>query len=329
MARPIRSSRSGSKVAPRAIDTGKQVAGPITHPRGPSEKWIPGIPSRSTTAAGQGWPWYPPATMSMMPGPEFGVAVEAAELLFQCHRPDQGTGFVVVVGTGPHPVGGLGERRGFWRGGHRALSMWRLTICSSSSWRPERGTGRSRPRPPGPGGRQGCANRRECGRPAGRPMPRSARRGTGRSVAASSSAAAASKRAGDGVDPADVGVEEVVAVHRLAAQLGVEVEAAGGEAAGLQDLVQRQRAAPRRVFGNWSVSQPFCGSPRLASIDAEEAVGRGRGDLVLEAVPGQGGVVGLDVELDLAVRPYWSRKACTAAASWSYWCLVGSSASAR
>ena len=54
IASPIRSSRSGSNVAPRAMLTGNAVASPITQPRGPSANWIPGMPSRSTTAAGHG-----------------------------------------------------------------------------------------------------------------------------------------------------------------------------------------------------------------------------------------------------------------------------------
>ena len=52
MASPTCSSRFGSKVAPRAIDTGKDVEGPITQPRGPSAKSRPGTPRRSTWAAG-------------------------------------------------------------------------------------------------------------------------------------------------------------------------------------------------------------------------------------------------------------------------------------
>ena len=57
MAWPMRCSKSGSNEAPRAIDTGKQVAGPITQPRGPSAKSMPGMPRRSTWAAGQVWLW--------------------------------------------------------------------------------------------------------------------------------------------------------------------------------------------------------------------------------------------------------------------------------
>ena len=68
MACPTRCSSAGSNDAPRAIDTGNVVAGPITQPRGPSAKSSPGMPSRSTWAAGQGWALYPPPTRSANPG---------------------------------------------------------------------------------------------------------------------------------------------------------------------------------------------------------------------------------------------------------------------
>ena len=57
IASPIRSSRSTSHVAPRAMLTGNAVAGPITTPRGPSENANPGMPRRSTRAAGNGRRW--------------------------------------------------------------------------------------------------------------------------------------------------------------------------------------------------------------------------------------------------------------------------------
>ena len=57
MASPMRSSRTGSQVAPRAMETGKQVALPITTPRGPSLKAKPASPSRSTRAAWKGASW--------------------------------------------------------------------------------------------------------------------------------------------------------------------------------------------------------------------------------------------------------------------------------
>src|SRR5207249_4790974 len=46
---------------------------------------------------------------------------------------------------------------------------------------------------------------------------------------------------GERVDAFDVGMEQVAPADALAAQLGVEVEAAGREAAGLHDLVDRER----------------------------------------------------------------------------------------
>ncbi len=55
MASPMRSSSIGSNDAPRAIDTGNAVAGAMTHPRGPSANSMPGMPSRSTCAAGHVW----------------------------------------------------------------------------------------------------------------------------------------------------------------------------------------------------------------------------------------------------------------------------------
>jgi hypothetical protein len=53
-----------------------------------------------------------------------------------------------------------------------------------------------------------------------------------------------------------MGEDQVLGVERLAPQLGVEIGAAGGEAAGLQDLVIGQRTSGTELLGNWSVSQP-------------------------------------------------------------------------
>ena len=51
IASPTRSSSAGSQVAPRAIATGNAVDLPMTAPRGPSLKRMPGIPSRGTAPA--------------------------------------------------------------------------------------------------------------------------------------------------------------------------------------------------------------------------------------------------------------------------------------
>ena len=38
-----------------------------------------------------------------------------------------------------------------------------------------------------------------------------------------------------------MGMQQIVGIDRLAPDLGVEIHAAGGEAAGLQDVVERER----------------------------------------------------------------------------------------
>ena len=55
------------------------------------------------------------------------------------------------------------------------------------------------------------------------------------------------QRARQRVDAADVGVEQVGPIEALAAELRVEVEPAGGEAAGPDDLVQGERQLLDRV----------------------------------------------------------------------------------
>ena len=103
------------------------------------------------------------------------------------------------------------------------------------------------------------------------------------------------------VDGADVAVEEVDGVDALAAHLGVEVVAAGGEAAALQDVVERQRDFAHVV-------RELIGVPavlRIAAVHvdrAEDAEVDRHGDLVLEAVPGERRVVGFDVDLDLLLE---------------------------
>ena len=77
--------------------------------------------------------------------------------------------------------------------------------------------------------------------------------------------------------------------------------------------------------GNWSVSQPSSGSPVLASMEPSAPAATGHFQFVLHGVAGQRGVVGLEVQLeDRRSRSYSRRKFRHAAASESYWCLVGS-----
>ena len=109
------------------------------------------------------------------------------------------------------------------------------------------------------------------------------------------------QRPGQRVETADVRVEQVRPVDALAAQLRVEVEAAGRDPAGAEDLVERQDEVFDRV-------RELVGVPPVLwvaaiGIDAAEHVQRGgEGDLVVEAVPGERRVVRLDVGLVLAVE---------------------------
>ena len=110
------------------------------------------------------------------------------------------------------------------------------------------------------------------------------------------------QRPGERVDAADVGVEQVGPVRALAAQLGVEVEAAGREPAAPQDLVERQGQVLDRV-------RELVGVPavlRVAAVRvdaAEHPVRDGVRDLVVERVAGERRVVRLDVEPVLVLEP--------------------------
>ena len=63
---------------------------------------------------------------------------------------------------------------------------------------------------------------------------------------------------------------------------------------------------------------------RVGVDRAQEALLAGVVEFVLHAVAGQRGVVGLDVEFDMIGQAVARRKLMQAAASKSYWCLVGS-----
>ena len=77
-------------------------------------------------------------------------------------------------------------------------------------------------------------------------------------------------------------VQQVGRIDRLAAHLGVEIEAAGREAAGLQDVIER-RDEFGRVVGEL-VGVPARLVVVAVGVDrAENAERGGRGDLVLEA----------------------------------------------
>src|SRR6185437_10953143 len=95
---------------------------------------------------------------------------------------------------------------------------------------------------------------------------------------------------------ADVRQIQIGGIERLAAQLGVEIEAAGAEAAVLDELRHRRHQL-LRVVGE------LVGVPAIARIaaihvdGAEDAIGACRGDLVLEVQPCECGVVDFNVDL--------------------------------
>ena len=105
--------------------------------------------------------------------------------------------------------------------------------------------------------------------------------------------------AGEGVHAADVGVEQVDRLEALAADLGVEVDAAGREARPCPGCRACTGSSGRCSVGNWSVSQPSSGSPVLASIEPSAPAPMATSQLVHHLVTGEGRVVGLEVELEV------------------------------
>ena len=104
--------------------------------------------------------------------------------------------------------------------------------------------------------------------------------------------------AGEGVHAADVGVKQVDGLEALAADLGVEVDAAGGETAHVQDAehaLRRQIDARRELVGI-PAQQVIAG----VGVDRAQCPGSdGDLQLVHHLVTGQGRVIGLEVELEV------------------------------
>src|SRR5712664_263675 len=104
------------------------------------------------------------------------------------------------------------------------------------------------------------------------------------------------------IHPSDMGMKQIDGVDRLAAQLRVEVQSAGSEASRLQNGIQPQRHLGHAV--RELVGVPAQEQVAPVHVDAaEDAERQGHGDLVLEGVAGQGGVVDLDVGPDLLLEP--------------------------
>src|SRR5262249_13033507 len=104
------------------------------------------------------------------------------------------------------------------------------------------------------------------------------------------------------VDASDVSEDEIFRIDGLTADLGVEVQPAGGEAAALDQLVERERQL-RRVVRELIRIPP---QQRVASVDverSEDAEGVRHRDFVLEGMPSQDRVIFLEIELDVLLQP--------------------------
>ena len=96
--------------------------------------------------------------------------------------------------------------------------------------------------------------------------------------------------------------QQILRVERLAAQLGVEIGAAGLEAAGLQHMVVGQRHF-RHIVGEL-VGVPAGLVVVAVHVDRTEDAERiGQRQLVLEGMAGKDGVALLDIDLDLLLQP--------------------------
>src|SRR5690606_7016558 len=104
--------------------------------------------------------------------------------------------------------------------------------------------------------------------------------------------------AGEGIETADVTMEQIGRIERLATDLGVEIEAALAQTALLQDVVEGERHFPR-IIGE-VVGVPAGLQIVAVGVDrAEHAQRRGNSQLVFEGVACEEGVADLDIALHL------------------------------
>ena len=96
-------------------------------------------------------------------------------------------------------------------------------------------------------------------------------------------------------------VEEIGRIDALPTDLGVKIESAGGETTRLQNFVNRQSDFLDAV--GELIGIPTDLPIAAIGIDAAEDAQCGRrGGLMLEAVTGQGRVIGLDIDLYLILQ---------------------------
>ncbi len=104
--------------------------------------------------------------------------------------------------------------------------------------------------------------------------------------------------AGEGVHAADVGVEQIDRFDRLAAHLGIEVQAAGRETAVLEQRVHRERAVIK--IGGELVGVPAEHQVAAVGIDrSENAVACRVFQFVPEGMTGKRAVVGFEIQFEV------------------------------
>ena len=197
---------------------------------------------------------------------------------------------------------------------HTVLQMTRLTWFSNHSWRPDTGCGSRSSATAAVGQRRKVDRAVEDGPAPLRPTTAIPIVAVGIQRAVGDQRLGHQQRPGQRVDAADVTVEQVAAVETLPAQLGVEVEPAVREAAAPQDLVEHERQLVDGVRELVGVP-PVLGITAVGVDTAEQTVLDRVGHLVVERVAGEGGVVALDVHLELAVEPVAARNPWTVAVS--------------
>lgn len=101
-----------------------------------------------------------------------------------------------------------------------------------------------------------------------------------------------------GIHRTNMTIEQIVFIGTLTTNLGIEVQATGGEAAGFQDFVHHQRilfyAVRELISIPAQLRVPTVGIDRAKQTQRDSG-----GDFVMERVTRQRGVVGFDIQFDL------------------------------
>src|SRR6476659_8560959 len=112
---------------------------------------------------------------------------------------------------------------------------------------------------------------------------------------------------GKGIHATDVRMEEIDRLKALASDLRIEVEAAGGESSHLQNDQHHLRCEVDTCRKLISVPSDQLVT-RIGVNRAERPSGGGDFAFVMHRMPGQGGVIGLEVQLEMLEQPVFAEK---------------------